>query len=76
MNKERKMTWLKKRVEPVMIADTDDYVLVSLAKENMYYIINKITKHIETEEPKLPTALYQIDAMQNALTKYRDEEAE
>ncbi len=60
----------------VVVADTDDYVLVSMCEKNMYFIINQQTLHVEHEEPKLPTALYQIDSMQNALDKYRKEEAE
>lgn len=64
----------KKKV--LTIADTEDYVLVTATDVDKYYIVNKVTHNLEHEEPKLPTALYQLESMQKALSKFRDEKAE
>lgn len=54
------------------LRETEDYVLVSIEDEDCYYIFNKITHNLEDQEMKLPTSLFQIDALQSALDKYRE----
>lgn len=55
------------------LRETEDYILITIEDSDGYYIFNKVTQNLEDQEQKLPTALYQIDAIQAALDKYREE---
>jgi hypothetical protein len=54
------------------LRETEDYILVMIDDSDGYYIFNRVTQNLEDQEQKLPTALFQIDALQSALTKYRE----
>lgn len=79
MKKETRMSWLKgnniqdEMPRTIPLRETKDYVLVTVDEADGYYIFNKITKKMEADEQKLPTALFQIDAIQSALDTYRED---
>jgi hypothetical protein len=69
------MGWfsLKRAPEMVKMEETEDYVCVSIPEAHMYYIVNKVTTHGEYEGEQLPTTLYQMQSLQGALSKLKEE---
>jgi hypothetical protein len=67
--------WPKKDqgVDMYALQETEDYALVSVPEAHKYIIVNQKTQHIEAEMEQLPSTLYQLEALQNALTKLRKE---
>lgn len=69
------MTWFKSDKVPEMYAleKTEDYACVSVPEVHKYIIVNQKTQHVEAEIEQLPTALYQMESLQGALTKLKEE---
>lgn len=51
---------------------TSDYALISVPQAHKYIIVNQYTSHVEVEEDKLPTAIYQLHSLQDSLDQLRE----
>lgn len=76
MRKHKELKLFNKKEELIetvttKLKETKDYVLLCIEEEDGYFIFNTVTQNLEDTEQKLPTALFQIDALQSALDKYR-----
>ena len=55
------------------VSKTEDYALISVPEAHKYIIVNQVTGHVEHEGEQLPTCIYQLDSLQSALSKLREE---
>ncbi len=70
------MSWFNSksdRIEMYEISTTEDYACVSVPEAHKYILVNQKTQHVEDEIDQLPSALYQMDALQGALDMLKSE---